>query len=838
MMQSSSDFYKILPIKRPIVLGAFLTLLLLIMVYIGFESVPNSTAKFIDRSYGFYIQLIVALITLIGFSFNLKELWQGFKDNKPQNSSWFALTIILLFVGIFTSQEVQLQHRVLSDESSWESMGIQMHYNQRAGVCNQGVFKDGILNCFEEVNNFKGKTTALLYWVMFKFADPNRDTALQLNLPLFLLSIVFIFYGSFLIFQNPWISLSAATFLGTMPKMIFQSRTATTEIAYVFFFTLLLCVIPLLRKNGSKWSHLLFVIPLLGLLAGTRQETLFSFTPIVLYYYPLWKKHAWGLPLITSALIFICAPIIITIAAYKGFNFQGGEYEAHSFYNLYRNFWDNIQVMLNLKPGPRGLLYYPFSTTQTIIVYSGTIFLLIQMIWTKRYWKQFILVAFFMLQPLVVMLNVSGNFTIDINQRYVLIILPIFSLIAGVFVQNLVELLIIKSKFKKVYSLASSFSFFLLCIICIGLTTYHRPSFNENIHYKKNKLLEEEKFLNSYLKSLPKGSIFIYARPWQMISQHLNGFSESRFLNWNIDEFQKWQTKTGDNIYLVRGQDGYGKVNKKSRVVGFKTTKKVEQILSNYKTEEIIRKTRPFGYALTVNKIVSKSSGSKFTNNTTVSLNSQTIHSPEIIVDLKKSFLEPIEYKLLNDQNEILHQQVITSNQVEIKISLTSQKGIHRYKHQLNYPDKVQEERKFSIYQADLSTILLTSLKPSQLVSGWGNSQINKTVEQNSLKVKSEVFPWGIGTHTDSKSSFALNGQYSYLNTSFGMDDESMCGDGAIFKIYGDSKLLYESSAVYAEEIHTKRINVQNIHNLELQTLQGETDLCDHTNWLNPWLEK
>jgi hypothetical protein len=70
------------------------------------------------------------------------------------------------------------------------------------------------------------------------------------------------------------------------------------------------------------------------------------------------------------------------------------------------------------------------------------------------------------------------------------------------------------------------------------------------------------------------------------------------------------------------------------------------------------------------------------------------------------------------------------------------------------------------------------------------------------------------------------------------MDDESMCGDGAIFKIYGDSQLLYESSAVYAEEIHTKRINVQNIHNLELQTLQGETDLCDHTNWLNPWLEK
>ena len=144
--------------------------------------------------------------------------------------------------------------------------------------------------------------------------------------------------------------------------------------------------------------------------------------------------------------------------------------------------------------------------------------------------------------------------------------------------------------------------------------------------------------------------------------------------------------------------------------------------MSNYKTEEIIRKTRPFGYALTVNKIVSKSSGSKFTNNTTVSLNSQTIHSPEIIVDLKKSFLEPIEYKLLNDQNEILHQQVITSNQVEIKISLTSQKGIHRYKHQLNYPDKVQEERKFSIYQADLSTILLTSLKPSQLVSSTFNS--------------------------------------------------------------------------------------------------------------------
>lgn len=830
--------YQILPLKRNDFVNIALTCLLLAAAFLMFFSVDTSVAKNFDREYGFWVQVFVLLTTLIGFVFNLPSLLKLFLKHQPRPIFWIGCMMIVTLVGVFGSQEIELQHRVLSDESSWESMGIQMFYNQRAGVCNQGIFVDGDLNCIEEVNNFKGKTTGILYWILFQFLEPNRDSALLLNFPLFLLSIVFLFYGSWLIFKRPWVALGAALFLGTMPKMLFQSRTATTEVAYVFFFTLLLVIIPLLQRENLKWKHTLLVLPLLGLLAGTRQETLFSFIPFVLLYAPLWRKSPWGLPSFITGMMTVCFPIVVTIAAYKGFKFQGGEYEPHSFYNLFRNFWDNIHVMLNLEPGYQGLLKYPFSTTQTLIVLLGSIYLTIQAIWTGKYRSHLILFLLLFIQPLVVMINVSGNFTIDINQRYVLVILPIFALVGALGSEEICIKVSTFLKNKLLQSLAPSLSFILLACIFCGLLVIHKESYNANIHYKKNKLLEEEKFLNTYLKTLPPQSIFIYSRPWQMISQHLNAFSESRFLGWNQDEFNEWQIKSFNNIYLVRGQDGYGKVNNKSRVVGFKTTDKVEKILKNFKTEELVRQTRPFGYALTVHKIMEKSTGNPFANKTSVKIFHSQIENNLLNLEINKKYSDSLRYQILRGDSKVLIDTLITENQMTLEIPLNQHQGILRLKHHFEYSDQTSEDRPFSVYVPTSKTALLTKLPMTHKSSGWANTRINRSVESNSLKIKGELFPWGVGTHSDSKTNFILNKAFKLLHIGMGMDDESMCGDGSIFEIWGDNQLLYKSKIIFAEELNMVEVPIDNIHELSLRTDMTETDLCDHTNWVNPWLSR
>lgn len=826
----------IFPITRKDLFNLVMTFMLLGLAFVFFFATPTSMAKSFDREYGFWVQIVILAAFIIGVLINFKSLLTYFKKHQPAKKFWAAILLITLFVGVFGSQEVGLQHRVLSDESSWESMGIQMFYNQRAGICNQGIFENQDLNCYEEVNNFKGKTTGIFYWVLFHFLEPNRDSALLLNFPLFLLSIILLFYGTWLIFNRPWVALGAGLFLGTLPKMLFQSRTATTEVAYVFLFCLTLVLITLLKKEGYKWKHLFLILPVLGLLAGTRQETLFSFMPIVFIYAPLWRKSSWGLPALVSGLMLVCFPIVVTIAAYKGFNFQGGEYEAHSFYNLYRNFWDNILVLLNLKEGYQGLLHYPFSTTQTIIIYLSAIYLTLQALWTGKYLGHLLLFLLFFLQPLVVMINVSGNFTIDINQRYVLIILPIFAMVASLGFEEI--LIRIQGAFQSRWKpMVPAISFSILFAICIGLTLNHKDSYNANIHYKKNKLLEEEKFLNSYLKTLPENSIFIYARPWQMISQHLNAFSETRFLSWNNDELKLWQEKSNHNIYLVRGQDGYGKVNRKSRVVGFKTTDKVERILKQFHIEEIKRQTRPFGYALTVSRIGDKKSANPFEMKSQLKLPNKVLTSHILELDFSKSFEGSAQIQLSHQERVILDTTIL-DDQAKLQIPLENQLGIQRLSQRIIYPDSSFSEKSWSIYLKSPNTQLLPNLKTSKKVSGWGNSHFNYSVEKNSLKVKGEIFPWGIGTHANSQTHFRLNNKFSKFHTLMGMDDESMCGDGAIFEIYGDGKLLHRTQAIFAEELQEITVDVKGVQELQLHTLQGETDLCDHSNWLNPWVER
>ena len=235
--------------------------------------------------------------------------------------------------------------------------------------------------------------------------------------------------------------------------------------------------------------------------------------------------------------------------------------------------------------------------------------------------------------------------------------------------------------------------------------------------------------------------------------------------------------KSGGNVYLVRGQDGYGTVNRASRVVGFKTTDQIDDILSNYKNERVLMNARDFGYGLAIYKILSKKGVSHYAQNFMV-----TEESNGMIV-VNKRFPESIAcgYKL-NDKEQV---EMLVSHDADTLLldSAKIRAGMNRVVLSCYMPDEdtLVTYRDFFIEGDNVA--LLSNLKMGRFFQEWGEPQKNATVDHHRLTLDGEPFRYGIGSHANSSIEYSLARSYDWLHVVVGLDDESACGDGAFFAV-------------------------------------------------------
>jgi 4-amino-4-deoxy-L-arabinose transferase-like glycosyltransferase len=780
----------------PVLAGAFLL----------FQRIPQNIAKAWDIEWGYYAVLAVFAWIIAALAWNAKEIFQRVKNYLPDAKSGLLLLTLLILFAVFATTQISLQHRVLSDETSWESMALQMRFSQDGGVCNQGVWVNGKLECKDVVNNFKGKAFAFVQSIAFLFAEPTRETALRLNLPLAIASVALLFFAMFRFTKDSWLALAAAIFLASQPIFLMQSRSASTEVLYVFLFTALISFYSIIPPKEVNFKHFALIIPLLGIFAQTRQETLFCFIPFVLFYYSYFTEKPWRLAVFTLLVLLVSWPAINTMIAYRGYDFQGGEHAAHSIANFIYNFKSNVKIMWNAELSPDGLLKNPFYTTYAFLLYASFAWLVFVVAFKKKYRWAALLFALFCLQIFVILYNVSGTFEIDINQRYVLVALPLFAIVMAV------GLCDVSGGRSKIVCLAAA-------VLSVYLSINHKESFNKNILYNKNKLLAEEDFLNAELKKLPKNSIFIYSRPWQMLASGFNGFSERQFLGWSPNELQEWRNFSSDNIYIVRGQDGYGEVNRNSRVVGFKTTTTIDGILNEYKTARIFSQNRPFGYPLEAYRIGQRRGESNYSASIKWSGEEIQWNLPDTLVDYKIH----LNNKLLDFEKD--------TRSLPVK-----EPGLY-YAILIVFPenDTVQKEAQFFIRSE--SNRLLQDTKPSNWAQSWGEPKMGKSVENNAIRIDKRIFEFGVGSHAPSKLVWNIKGAYKKFHSYIGLDDESACGNGAIWVVHGDGKQLYRSRVLAANELDFLSIDISGINTLELETLDNGDKDCDHANWAGAWLD-
>ena len=810
-------------ISRKSGLIIFFTLLVLGVSFFIFDNTSVPTARAWDIKWGYYAILLTFIAFIVGIVLNGKDFVCRVREHLPSGKSLIALVALLLFFVIFSLNHIENSHRVLSDETSWESMGLQMRFAHSGGICNEGIWNDGNLDCKVEVNNFKGKALGFLYSIVFLVASPDRDTALKVNLPLYVLSLIAFFLALSIWFKNDWLALAATAFLGGMPIYLLQARSASTEVLYIALLALIMAWYALVPPKDVNWKHFWITVPLLGLFAQTRQETIFAFIPFALYYYRYFLEKVYRLPLFSLAVIFVSWPSVNTMAAYRGYDFQGGSHAAHSLDNLIFNFKSNLSVMLNMEEDPSfgGILKNPFYTSFTIILLAATAWLLFRLITNRKYVRGFILGILFCIQIFVILLNVSGTFDIDINQRYVLVALPLFAIIMALGIKDFLQTYFVTEK------RAALITVVLAALLSVGLAVYHEASFASNMLYYRNKLLGEEHYLNTYLKQFPKNSIFIYSRPWQMLASGHSSFSERTFMGWTTDDFAKWFNVSGGNIYLVRGQDGYGNVDRNSRVVGFKTTDQIQSILDGYRVEKILVENRLFGYPLTVHKILSKRGVSLYAQGLSVG----NLEKNQFV--LKKNFPESVAYDVFLGDSLLAHQSF--DAKLDTFPIETSLPGLSRFQFAFYVPDDTV--RVVRDVFTENSTVLLLSAYPMASASqGWGDPQINESVEHHTLQVGGEAYRFGIGSHAPSVITFDLNASYVMLNAVVGLDEESACGDGADFSVKADGKEVWHSKWLYSGDAEKVSVKISGARRLELLAGEGGNKDCDHADWADIWL--
>jgi len=187
------------------------------------------------------------------------------------------------------------------------------------------------------------------------------------------------------------------------------------------------------------------------------------------------------------------------------------------------------------------------------------------------------------------------------------------------------------------------------------------------------------------------------------------------------------------------------------------------------------------------------------------------------------------EYKVL------LNGKVLNFENGETKFSVEDA-GLHYASLHL-FPDNdtIIKETQFFI-RSDKNR-LLQDAKPESWEQSWSEPKVGKSVENNAIRIDGRVFEYGVGSHAPSRLVWNLNGAYKKFHSFIGLDDESACGNGAIWLVRGDGKELYRSRVLGSREIDSISVDISGVNKFELETLDNGDKDCDHSDWAGAWLE-
>jgi len=143
-------------------------------------------------------------------------------------------------------------------------------------------------------------------------------------------------------------------------------------------------------------------------------------------------------------------------------------------------------------------------------------------------------------------------------------------------------------------------------------------------------------------------------------------------------------------------------------------------------------------------------------------------------------------------------------------------------------------------YARDNSKLSLSDLAYVSMTSGWGPVEINMSNGETAandghpMSIRGSKYATGLGAHTNSNIQFDLSGQgCSSLVSDIGIDDETNGRGSAVFQVWGDGKLLYDSGLVTGTTAaRSLNLGITGVRSLSLVANDGGDGMAfGHVDW-------
>ena len=832
------------------ILGTIVAIAIPFLIYLAPNIKHRETIRQLDINLPLPLFGVQFILGIVIFCFLSKDFREWLKGILPAKSVSIMALVFAVAVSIFAGTQIEARHRVQSDESVFMSVAQNMYYNHESGTCNQGEFENGTLKCKATSNSFKTKGLSFLYYLGMPLFGSDLRWIFTAEFVMLPLSFLLMFLAIVAWTKQPLLAFFASLLMALQPTVLFQFRAMSVEPLYIFLSALALLVFKWAYDRNTVWHWTLLAL-ILAFFAQTRQETIFCVFAFVLFALPrLLDQKDGKAPVFFVTLSIFSVPALLTISYFQGFGFQGGEFEAHG--HFFEDLAKNWEVMT--KPlKSNGELENPFLSYFNYLFAIGAIYLLFRAINDARksdftYLKILAFLLLYHLQTYVILENVSGDFSIEINQRYSLVMLPSMAFVAALPVTHIIQYFTTPTGSNNPNGKSAILGMLIVALAFTGWTFHYKNDFNNNIMYNRNHLtIEEHEILGWLNEQPPANRFFIYGRPWHFVGYGMSSIHYDNARKMSNSDMKDLIEKYKGEVYYIRGLDCWDShtYHKKAVEHRIATTCDVFEREMDLTGVKNILITNNYWVQ------IAKFNGRKNYNPQRIITTSDLEVTPADSTTAKPASIR-IRYNLKEQSKatdnwnvtifmngEIIEQSPYKFGSYDKGIDVANlQPGFNQVRFLVQdkaTKSKLADVSKF-YFEKGNGAIALTDYPIESHKQEWGNMHKNESIEGNEFNVNAQHYFNGIGTHASSTTVFDIGKKFATIKFSVGLDDESLCSEGVGVEVLGDGKSLAKTPFFRNGELHKIEANVAGIQKLTIRSFPKEGINCSHVDIINPVL--
>jgi hypothetical protein len=574
-------------------------LAIFLLPIIGLEKVVGNLSWH-SPFYIFTLQFAVATLLFIKLFKDFAN-WLKTLDFSPKSLA--LVFTISLAAALICLLFIEGRSRVQMDESHYLATAQNLYHSQVGTSCDQGAFNNGNFEC---INSSSIKPKGISYLYMLGMPIFGTDLRWVYNFQTFILFLTLpIFFLAILAWtKKQWLALLTITLLANCPVILFCSRSASIEGLYVFMFALSLLLLKWVYDRNTT-RHWILLALTLAFFAQTRVETVLCLGAFIgMAFYRICLNHDLLDSQINKIAKLKCAlfsilnsqfsiflatlsafslPVLCTISLNRNSDLQGGAYGARG--HLFSNIITDFKIMAFPSYNSEGNFYFPYFPYFTWFALLGLITLIILVIKEKPFSilnSQFsILLFLLLLSPQYLMLfdSVSADLTLDIQQRFVLIILPAMSFLGALFIwqtlmsiKNLVNPLIL---------------IILVQTVILANTLIHYESFKLNVLHENNVGMQEHYQLHKWTSKLEAPAIFFTYIPLQLTDKGFSAYRYQLLIDVEENALDDLLKLYNGNVFIVENSQCKHSLSVPKMMAG-KATIGCESVLSYFNVDTVL----------------------------------------------------------------------------------------------------------------------------------------------------------------------------------------------------------------------------------------------------------